>query len=208
MTCSASEPIRRSTVPRPRKFDEDRALDAAIERFWEQGYAGTTIRDLSADMGMTGASLYNAFGDKRALFCLALRRYVAGHSLAAVAAIAASDNPILSLDRFLKGLVREAAATGRGCLLISSAAEVPSGDPSLQEEINDHLLSVEKALRASLVAARRKSLVPVSLDCTKQARVVLSAIISIQILARRRTNSKVLAAIAQSAMPEGPKSAA
>ena len=52
-------------MPRPRKFDEDEALDAAIGRFWKQGYAGTTIRDLSSDMKMTTASLYNAFGDKR-----------------------------------------------------------------------------------------------------------------------------------------------
>ena len=195
-------------MPRPRKFDEDRALDAAIERFWEQGYAGTTIRDLSADMGMTGASLYNAFGDKRTLFSLALRRYVAERSLSALAAIAESDNPILALDRFLKGLVREAAATGRGCLLMSSVAEAPSSDPSLQEEINGHLFNVERALRALLVAARRKSLVPASLDCKKQARVVLSAIISIQILARTRTDSDVLLAIAQSAVPESAWSAA
>lgn len=195
-------------MPRPRKFDEGEVLDAAIGRFWQQGYLGTTIRDLTADMRMTSASLYNAFGDKRSMFIRALQRYVTDHPLAALARISKADDPMRALEAFLHGLVTEAMATGQGCLLISAAAEVPATDHELRNEISLHLTSIEDALYASLKAARRKALIPQTLNCSEQARIVLSAIISIQILARTGAHRKVLETIARSAIPPSVKIAA
>ena len=62
-------------MARPRKFDEAKVLDAATDCFWQDGYEATSIRDLAARMGITGASLYNAFGGKRSLFRAVLQRY-------------------------------------------------------------------------------------------------------------------------------------
>src|SRR3546814_18901546 len=61
---------------RPREFDETEVLVAAVDCFWERGYEATTIRELADKMGLTGASLYNAFGDKRALYRRALNHYI------------------------------------------------------------------------------------------------------------------------------------
>ncbi|WP_456315895.1 TetR/AcrR family transcriptional regulator [Plastoroseomonas hellenica] len=49
-----------------------------MECFWKQGFEATSMRDLIERTGITGASLYNAFGDKRALYQRALDHYVAG----------------------------------------------------------------------------------------------------------------------------------
>ena len=65
-------------MARPREFEEDAVLDAAMECFWNRGYEATSMRDLVEKTGITGASLYNAFGDKRALYERALDRYVEG----------------------------------------------------------------------------------------------------------------------------------
>ncbi len=54
-------------MPRPREFDEATALDAAMQCFWACGFEATSVRDLTEHMGISGASLYNTFGDKRAL---------------------------------------------------------------------------------------------------------------------------------------------
>src|ERR1700719_853818 len=62
-------------MARPREFDHGAALDAAMDCFWRDGYEATSVRDLAASMGITGTSLYNAYGDKRTLFGHALRRY-------------------------------------------------------------------------------------------------------------------------------------
>ncbi|MBQ8106528.1 MAG: helix-turn-helix transcriptional regulator, partial [Afipia sp.] len=63
-------------MARPREFEEGVVLDAAMECFWNRGYEATSMRDLVDKTGITGASLYNAFGDKRAIYQRALDRYV------------------------------------------------------------------------------------------------------------------------------------
>jgi AcrR family transcriptional regulator len=60
---------------RPREFDLDVALDAAIEVFWRQGYEGTTLDDLTRAMGINRPSLYAACGNKEETFMRAVARY-------------------------------------------------------------------------------------------------------------------------------------
>ena len=63
-------------MARPREFDDAAVLDAAIDCFWAEGFGGTSIRDLSERMGISGPSLYNAFGDKHGLFIQSIERYL------------------------------------------------------------------------------------------------------------------------------------
>jgi TetR/AcrR family transcriptional repressor of nem operon len=64
-------------MARPREFDETTVLEAAMNCFWAQGFEQTSVRDLAQRMGITGASLYNAFGDKRSLYRRAFVHYLA-----------------------------------------------------------------------------------------------------------------------------------
>jgi len=64
-------------MARPREFDETTVLEAAMNCFWAQGFEQTSVRDLAEWMGITGASLYNAFGDKRSLYRRAFVYYLA-----------------------------------------------------------------------------------------------------------------------------------
>ena len=63
-------------MARPREFDEEVVLDAAVQCFWAYGYEATSIKDLMERTGLTAASLYNAYGDKRAMFRTALDHYI------------------------------------------------------------------------------------------------------------------------------------
>jgi AcrR family transcriptional regulator len=63
---------------RPRGFAEDAALEAAMRVFWEKSYEGATLSDLTEAMGINRSSLYASFGDKEALFRLAIARYAEG----------------------------------------------------------------------------------------------------------------------------------
>src|SRR6185437_27159 len=60
---------------RPTGFDTDHALDVAMHLFWERGYEGTSMANLSQKMGIHPSSIYAAFGDKQDLFALAAKRY-------------------------------------------------------------------------------------------------------------------------------------
>jgi AcrR family transcriptional regulator len=61
---------------RPIGFDKDAALEAAMLLFWERGYEGTSMADLTQAMGLSPSSIYAAFGDKHALFSRAVMRYM------------------------------------------------------------------------------------------------------------------------------------
>ncbi len=63
---------------RPRQFDEDAALDAAMRVFWQKGYEGTSLDDLTEAMGINRSSLYSTFGDKQRLFRKVVQRYQSG----------------------------------------------------------------------------------------------------------------------------------
>jgi AcrR family transcriptional regulator len=67
----------RRVMARPREFDETTVLEAAMNCFWAHGFEQSSVRDLAEGMGITGASLYNAFGDKRSLYRQAFVHYLA-----------------------------------------------------------------------------------------------------------------------------------
>ena len=63
-------------VGRPREFDEEQVLDAAMKAFWANGYEATSLADLVSVTGLHKGSLYQAFGDKHSLFIQTLSRYL------------------------------------------------------------------------------------------------------------------------------------
>ena len=70
-----ARPATDRPVGRPREFDEDTVLEAAMEAFWSKGYEATSLAELCTCMGLNKGSLYQAFGDKHTLFMRALKAY-------------------------------------------------------------------------------------------------------------------------------------
>lgn len=118
-------------VGRPREFDEEAALEAAMDAFWEKGYEATSMADLCACTGLHKGSLYQAFGDKHQLFMSALRHYADKdfHRVAAVAFKSAS--PIANI-RAAVDKIMEDAGSDRGCMMINSLVELAPHDPEVK----------------------------------------------------------------------------
>src|SRR4051812_38270102 len=118
---SGGKPARKS-VGRPRSFDEERAIQAAMNVFWRKGYEGASIDDLTLAMNMRPASLYGAFGSKKLLFEKALQRYIAGPTAFFQEAF---EEP--TALRVTERLLRESAEflgtprRPRGCMTIQTA---------------------------------------------------------------------------------------
>ena len=107
---------------RPRTFDADAALDAALAVFWRNGYEGTSLTDLTAAMGINRPSLYAAFGNKESLFRWVMDRY-ADRGRALVAACEAEPTARGFVERLLRGLAdRCTGCRGQtGCFLVQGA---------------------------------------------------------------------------------------
>src|SRR5262245_12802114 len=110
------------TVGRPREFDPDRAVETAMELFWEHGFDGVSISDLTAATGINRRSLYAAFGSKDDLFAKAVERYMSGP--AGYIADALRQPTALDVSRaMVHGAVDANTRPGRprGCLLVHGA---------------------------------------------------------------------------------------
>lgn len=129
---------------RPRAFDEDAALAAIVQVFWSKGFAGTTYDALIKATGIGRQSLVYAFGDKREMFATALRAYETDVVGRIRAALDASPDGRSGVEAAF-GLWRDAAITGKGCLMVSTAA---AGDASDQE-----IAALVQRSRDGLVAA-------------------------------------------------------
>lgn len=109
---------------RPRSFDRDAALDQAIRLFWRKGYEATSVRDLSAELGIGTPSLYNAFGDKKALFTEAVSVYDRQYGGFIAAAITEAPTAAGAIRRILLEAPTRYTRRGlpRGCLVVSGDA--------------------------------------------------------------------------------------
>src|SRR5687767_9218381 len=92
-------------MPRPRAFDEADVLDAAVDCFWRGGLEATSIRDLASEMGINCPSLYNAFGDKRALFIRVLEHYVCRFTRARISLLEDMASPKAAIHAYFDDLI-------------------------------------------------------------------------------------------------------
>jgi TetR/AcrR family transcriptional repressor of nem operon len=127
-----AQPGQKRSVGRPREFDEERALEAAMDEFWRKGYESTSLNDLCCCTGLHKGSLYQAFGDKHQLFMRSLNHY-ADREFRDVAAVALEQDSPLDSIRALVRTVCDHAAEGRGCLMINSMVELAPHDPEVRE---------------------------------------------------------------------------
>src|ERR1700757_4944113 len=104
-------------MARPREFSEEAVLDAAVQCFWAHGYEATSVRDLIDKTGLTGASLYNAFGDKRALYQRALDHYVEASVADRIRRCEAME-PRVAIEAFFGEIVKRSLSDRehKGCM--------------------------------------------------------------------------------------------
>ncbi|WP_210577615.1 TetR/AcrR family transcriptional regulator [Streptomyces sp. GESEQ-4] len=122
------EKRQKAPIGRPRGFDADAALERAMRVFWEQGYEGASLTDLTSAMGITRTSMYAAFGNKEDLFRKALERYTEGPASYAARALREPTARQVA-TAFLNGSVRATTRPGgpTGCLGVQGS--LAAGDP-------------------------------------------------------------------------------
>ncbi len=134
---------------RPREFDEETVLEAAMDTFWRQGYEATSMMDLCACTGLHKGSLYQAFGDKHQLYLRSLQHY-AEQSFKEVASSAyLSDSPMENLRSLVRKVVERCVAD-QGCLVVNSLVELAPHDPEVKAML-DHGYTLRLRLLTDLI---------------------------------------------------------
>ncbi|MFB7894276.1 TetR/AcrR family transcriptional regulator [Microbacterium sp. NPDC056044] len=145
-------------MPRPRSFDEDDLLDAAIELFWAGGYRASSLVDLSAATGVTNGSLYQAWGSKWALFLAAFQRYCDRRVVLVDDALSAEDDPERMLRQLFDAIVDDCRSRPdrRGCLLVNTVSEL-GADPEVSRIARSTTAAMEAAVARELARTTGQS---------------------------------------------------
>jgi len=176
-------------------------LDAAMDRFWRNGYEATSVRDLAAHMGITGARLYNAFGDKHALFRQVVQRYAERSMRERISRLESTLPPKEAVRAFLGEIVeRSMDGDRRGCLLVNTALEAAPEDPELRAEVAARLAEIEAFFRRAVTAAQRDGSIPPDRAPEDLARLLLGVTLGLRVLARSTPERELLEGVARPAL--------
>lgn len=188
-------------MARPREFDEDNVLAAVIQCFWSRGYEATSVKDLVEKTGITAASLYNAFGDKRALFRAALDHYIessVGERIRRCEALPARE----AIGAFFQDILNRSLRDRehKGCLLVNSALEIAPHDAEFQETIASVLRRIEKFFLKSVMAGQADGTITRSVPAQSLAHNLLGVLMGMRVLARVRPERALLEGVIEPAL--------
>lgn len=188
-------------MARPREFDGDSVLDKAVEAFREKGFEGTSLADLEKATGLGRASLYGAYGDKRALYLAALRRYDATRSLRLLAGLNESRTGRAALERLFGAVIAECASDPRGCLMAGAASERSAHDEGVARCVGDNRRRMEGGLAAAILRGRADgSLKRRADDARGAARFLFAAMLGVRALAKCGCGKAELEGVAAQAL--------
>lgn len=146
---------------RPRSFDPDAALDAAMRTFWHRGYRRTTTRDLERALGLGQSSITGAFGTKADLLDAALERYLTALRSALLDPLHDGPGGLVAIDRFLAELGDwHRADGGRGCMVGRLMCEGADADPRVAARVGEYRRTIRAALDAALARAVASGEIP------------------------------------------------
>ncbi|AJT64700.1 TetR/AcrR family transcriptional regulator [Streptomyces chattanoogensis] len=190
-------------MARPRKFDEGRAVDAAMEAFWAAGYEATSTQDLCDATGLGRSSIYNTFKSKHDLFERALARYMECRNGELFELLESELPARQKLRTVLQRVIdHEFAkdADGRGCLVVNACVEVAAHDPSVAASLErDYGLRLE-AVRAVIESGQRDGDIPRDKDARTLAHLLIATVAGLRVSARAGVGRGALESVADAAL--------
>ncbi|UCD24831.1 MAG: TetR/AcrR family transcriptional regulator [Gemmatimonadota bacterium] len=173
-------------MARPREFDEEQALDRAMEVFWRKGYRNTSLDELLDAMGIQRGSFYNTFGSKRKTYLRALNRYADFMTEGGPYSELAQQKPGMPA---LFGLLKQylASVTGdslvKGCFFTHASKEHRGDDPEVKQAVLNGIARMKELIRESTEAAQREGQLPPDIDPDSTALLFMSVAWGLHVMA-------------------------
>ena len=194
-------------MARPREFDEAAVLDAAMQCFWARGFESTSVKDLIEKTGLTAASLYNAYGDKRAMFRTALDHYIET-SIGARLQRSEALSPREAIKTFFDDILRRSLRDRehKGCMIVNSALEVAPHDGEFRETIVETLKRLESFFLNCIKRGQADGTISSSQSASSLSQHFLAVLMGVRVLARVRPERPLLEGVISTALAllDGP----
>ena len=201
----ATAKIESARPGRPRCFCEETALDAAMRVFWEKGYEGASLTDLTEAMGINRPSLYAAFGDKESLFLKAMARYAEGPAGYLRAALAAPTARLV-VEALVNGAVELLGNPGnpRGCLSVNGALAAGHEAERIKSALVEWRKRGEAEIRKRLKRAQSEGDLPTNLDAGDITRYIATILNGLGVQASNGASKAQMTRVAQMALQALP----
>jgi TetR/AcrR family transcriptional repressor of nem operon len=188
-------------MARSKEFDEEHALASAMDLFWRQGYENTSLEDLMQEMGIARQSLYDTFGDKRALYLKAMAFYRERTNSSLCETLTSAPSVKEGVTRILLGLVAESREQhARGCLLLSANMERAVDDEEIATFLTDNQAEVESIFTEALRRGQRGGELRTGADAGALARFFVATIQGMRAMARLKSDRRALRQVAMIAL--------
>ena len=185
-------------MSRQRNVNHEAALLAAKELFWQEGYAGTSTRELEEQTGLTRFTLQNVYGGKRGFFLDTLDEYL-NNAEQEFFPDPASFN-LETLAEWFEQLGRAETMPligASGCLAINSMNEFDRDDVEVNQRIQRYFSSIEGRFCKVLENARSDGAMSADLDPKKLSRLLVSQLLGLQVIFRGRIDDQFPASFAE-----------
>ena len=191
---------------RPREFDADKVLDKALHVFWERGYEGTSLSDLTEAMGIYRPSLYAAFGNKEELFRRALDRYAEKGPGAVHREALAEPTAKAVVEHLLKSVASSLTdpCNPPGCLAVQGALTCGDAAESIKQELCKRRSAGENDLRQRFERAKTEGDLRAESDPAGLARYVMTVTQGMAVQAAGGASRADLLAVADMALKAWP----
>lgn len=187
---------------RPRSFDRAEALRRAMLVFWQKGYDGASLADLTAAMGINSPSLYAAFGCKEALFREAVDLYSTTEGIDIWSAFDRLGSVKQAVADFLHASARAFSEPGepRGCLIVLGALNASEANRDVFNDLSERRLAGTRQLEERLKAAVGQGELPATADPAGLAAFIIAVQQGMSVQARDGAGRDTLLAVADGAM--------
>lgn len=179
-------------MARTKEFNEDQALDKAIEIFWHKGYNGTSAQDLVTHLGLSRSSLYDTFGDKQKLFAQSLRRYQKQSQDQISTLLNESENIKETLHAIFKQAVIESLQDGitKGCFMVNSSVELAMHDDEIAKIVKNNSQIMEEVFTKAVKKGQDAGHISKATNARVLARFIFNTYSGIRVLARTGERDK------------------
>jgi AcrR family transcriptional regulator len=193
---------------RPRTFDTEEALEAAMQLFWRRGYEGTSLAALTEAMGVNVPSLYAAFGNKEQLFRRAVQRYIERPASYVGKALGEPTARAVAEQLFRGAINMVVEAKQDGCLLVVGALSGGPDAAPARVELSRRRAAGEAAIRKRFERALDEGDLSPDADTTQLARYVITVLWGMSVQAAggaTRQQLREIAEFALRAFPDKPQ---